>query len=136
MKLIEDEKILSKLISEITDDPPIINIGTPAFKQILDDHEKARLCDELCKILINHCGEDGDNEGAVDTLNRISEKARKWDSWPEVREILRNQKLRELIEKKIRNLPGQIECAISPSWKQDYELLLIEFKSLSEDSKK
>lgn len=51
-------------------------------------------------------------------------------------EFKQNQKLRELIEKKIRNLPGQIEYAISPSWKEDYELLLIEFKSLLEDSKK
>lgn len=38
--------------------------------------EKARLCDELCKILMNHCGEDGDNEGAVETLTRIVDKAR------------------------------------------------------------
>ena len=27
--------------------------------------------DELIKILLNHCGETGENEGAVDTLNRL-----------------------------------------------------------------
>lgn len=63
-------------------------------KQILDDYEyreyynekyveelkeKADLHDQLIKILIQHCGEDGDNEGAVKTLNRIIEKAEKWD---------------------------------------------------------
>lgn len=26
---------------------------------------------QLCEVLINHCGERGDNEGAVDTLCRI-----------------------------------------------------------------
>jgi len=77
-------------------------------KQILDDYEKARLCDGLTKILMNHCGEDGDNEGAVDTLNRISEKVKKFDiittegfSTDTVREEIKihkqNQKLREQI---------------------------------------
>ncbi len=43
--------------------------------------EKADLHDQLIKILIQHCGEDGDNEGAVDTLKRIIEKAEKWDKY-------------------------------------------------------
>jgi len=54
----------------------------------------------------------------------------------ERQQILNDNKLRELIEKKIANLPKQIEGAISSSWKKDYELLQIEFKSLLEDSKK
>lgn len=32
---------------------------------------KEKLCDELVAILSEHCGEHGDNEGAVETLNRI-----------------------------------------------------------------
>lgn len=51
-------------------------------------------------------------------------------------DIVADRKLRKLVEKKITNLPRQIEGAISSSWKKDYELLLIEFKSLLEDSKK
>jgi len=54
----------------------------------------------------------------------------------DIQNILINQKLRKLLEKKIASLPGQIEGAISPSWKTDYELLQIEFNSLLEDSKK
>jgi len=80
-------------------------------QQILDDYEKARLCDELCKILMNHCGEDGDNEGAVETLNRISKKARKYEiSQKKIDQIyknsielqpilIRNQILREICER-------------------------------------
>jgi len=75
--------------------------------------EKASLCDDLCKILLDHVGEDGDNEGAVDCLNRLSGKARKWDKInkepyhentalaleQEIEKGKQTQKLRKLIEK-------------------------------------
>lgn len=35
---------------------------------------------QLVKILSNHCGEDGDNEGAIATLERIIRKAKAWDN--------------------------------------------------------
>lgn len=40
-----------------------------------EDHENVDLGTQLVKILSNHCGEDGDNEGAVETLERIIRKA-------------------------------------------------------------
>lgn len=104
--------------------------------QFQDDHEKARLCDGLTKILMNHCGEDGDNEGAVDTLNRISEKARKWDFYywiiekinaefvnAEVyfKQVDENQKLRELIEKWDKDLVSAPLDEQSENWK-DHEI--------------
>jgi len=43
--------------------------------QILRNQEDADLCEKLTKILMNHCGETGENEGAVETLERIIEDA-------------------------------------------------------------
>jgi hypothetical protein len=37
-------------------------------KRLLSD---VTLLNELLAVLIQHCGEKGDNEGAVDTLKRI-----------------------------------------------------------------
>ena len=37
------------------------------------------LLQQIVKILSNHCGETGENEGAVQTLNRIIEDAEKWN---------------------------------------------------------
>lgn len=51
-------------------------------------------------------------------------------------EIIQNQKLRGLIDKKIENLPTQIKNSPSLSWRADYELLLLEFQTLLGDSKK
>jgi len=110
--------------------------------QILDDYEKARLCDELTKILMNHCGEDGDNEGAVETLNRISKKARIHDKWLDknnsdyngmfesvTQENKQLRKLRELVEKRIKeNEPFKDD--------DDSGGLYYEFKNLLEESKK
>jgi len=47
------------------------------IEAILKNQEEAELCQQLIKILINHCGETGKNEGAVETLNRIIEDAEK-----------------------------------------------------------
>jgi len=38
---------------------------------------------KLIMILSNHCGETGENEGAVETLNRIIEDAEKWGELPD-----------------------------------------------------
>ena len=38
--------------------------------QILQDHE---IVNQTTKILINHCGETGKNEGLIETLQRLSE---------------------------------------------------------------
>ena len=38
----------------------------------------AELLQQLVKILSNHCGETGENEGAVQTLNRIIKDAEKY----------------------------------------------------------
>jgi len=40
-------------------------------QRILKNQEDAELCSKLVKILSNHCGEEGDNEGAVETLERL-----------------------------------------------------------------
>ena len=46
-------------------------------EQVLKNQEDAELCQKLIKILINHCGETGENEGAVETLKRKLEDAEK-----------------------------------------------------------
>jgi len=102
MKLTEDDFIILP-----EDTTGKIHAKLSRMKEILDKYEKARLCDDLCKILMNHVGEDGDNEGAIECLNRISEKARKWDNlrddvsgnYPEFEQ---NQKLRERVESQIK----------------------------------
>ena len=38
---------------------------------IRDNHKSSELCRELVNIIIDHCGETGENEGAIETLNRI-----------------------------------------------------------------
>ena len=72
-------------------------------QQILSNQEKAELETQLVKILSNHCGEDGDNEGAVETLERIIKKAEKWDFYLEKGSASEafleqeNKKLKELL---------------------------------------
>jgi len=46
--------------------------------QIIVNQEDAIGFQELIKILVQHCGETGENEGAVETLNRIIEGAEKY----------------------------------------------------------
>jgi len=109
-----------------------IHVKLSQMKEILDDYEKARLCDDLVKILMNHCGEDGDNEGAVETLNRISEKARKWDE-DEKRDVQtpkEDKKLRELIEKFIENYD------FDPDDRGQQFKIMDELQKLLEESKK
>ena len=43
---------------------------TPITEKDIETHKK------LIKILSNHCGETGENEGAVDTLNRLIKEAK------------------------------------------------------------
>jgi len=47
--------------------------------QIIVNQEDAIGFQELIKILIQHCGEAGEDEGAVETLNRIIKDAEKWN---------------------------------------------------------
>ena len=109
------------------------------MKLTKDDYEKSSLCDELLKILMNHCGEDGDNEGAVETLNRISEKARKWDLLENAKthealvEYPQLKKLRELIEKQLK-FRQNYEEPIDPD-KFCNDILIEELQKLLEESK-
>jgi hypothetical protein len=54
-------------------------IDKKIVEQIIVNQEDSILCQQLIKILVNHCGETGENEGAVETLNRIIEDADKWN---------------------------------------------------------
>jgi len=40
------------------------------FDKVSDYKKDAELCHQLTGILVNHCGETGENEGAVETLKR------------------------------------------------------------------
>jgi len=48
--------------------------------QIIVNQEDSILCQQLIKILVQHCGETGENEGAVETLNRIIENAEAYNN--------------------------------------------------------
>jgi len=61
----------------------------------------------------------------------------KTDDWEQLQQqILQDQKLRGVIEKNIKNLPTQIKNSPTLVWRADYELLLVEFQTLLEESKK
>jgi len=67
--------------------------------QILQDHEDAKLEKQVEKTLMNYCGENGENEGLIECLNRKLEDAKKY------RELLleyrlRGTKIHELKEEK------------------------------------
>ncbi len=66
------------------------------------NQEDAELCQQLIKILSNHCGETGNNEGAVETLNRIIEDAEMFE-YGEKHSVENNkivERLKKLIEDK------------------------------------
>ena len=44
----------------------------------MTSEEDSKTYQELIKLLLNHCGETGKNEGAVDTLKRKLEESKNW----------------------------------------------------------
>jgi len=82
-KILKNQKDVKKI------DEMYIKLGQ--YKQ------DAELCKHLVKILSNHCGETGKNEGAVDTLKRKLEDAEKWNTSDDM--LIRNyQKTLEIVE--------------------------------------
>ncbi len=104
----------------MTEDDYHISAGFGTFHEICPYKEDAELCQKLIKILINHCGETGKNEGAVDTLKRKledSEKLERVDSLFAELEIplpydlwlAESLQIRERLKKRIEELDKQIQ---------------------------
>jgi pantoate kinase len=71
----EDVQRVKDMMAELDIEPPL-ELWLAHSKEW---KEKAELETQLVRILINHCGEEGDNEGAVETLQRIIKKAELYD---------------------------------------------------------
>lgn len=93
----------------------------------------------LTKEYLEDCAIDDTPAFETDEIKQILndyEKARKWDSWPEVKEILRNQKLRELIEKKITECEKIRDERENGSWMEEDDRVISELEDILEESKK
>ena len=74
----------------------------------IDKIEELNLLNKLISILENHCGERGDNEGAVETLKRIINERDEKLLKQKVRDTI--IKFLEIVDKMVIHYPDMPEC--------------------------